>query len=352
MNAPIDARDFLTDSYDYALPEHCIAQQPAEPRDHSRLLVVGGEAHTHRCFYDLPGLLQPGDLLILNDTRVIPARLFGSKASGGRVEVLLLEPRAPREWLCLVKPARRLAVGARIDFDGVLAAQVTELDAETGGRWLRFEAQEDFEAALDRVGHTPLPPYLKASRARDERYQTVWASRPGAVAAPTAGLHFSGELLDRLAERGIERATLTLHVGLGTFRPVQTESIHAHRMHREWYEIPEATVLAIERTRAHGGRVIAVGTTSARALESAAQPLGLPAVGPGRSELFIYPGYRWRIVEGLITNFHLPRSSLLMLVSSLMGRERLLALYREAIDKGYRFYSFGDAMLILPGTEA
>lgn len=338
--------DLLTESYAYELPERCIAQNPVEPRDHSHLMVVRQSDHTHRRFFELPELLQPGDLLVLNDTRVIPARLFGRKATGSRIEVLLLEPRSERQWLCLLKPARKLTAGSVIDFDGLLSATVLESDPATGGRWLAFDGKTDFESALHKLGQMPLPPYLKHSTARAEQYQTIWASRPGAVAAPTAGLHFTSELLTRLNERGIEQTQITLHVGLGTFRPVQAAHILAHQMHSEWYEIPEAAVEAVRRTRERGGRVIAVGTTSARALESAGED-GTLRSGSRRSELFIYPGYRWQVVDGLLTNFHLPRSSLLMLVSSLVGRERLLALYRGAIAQGYRFYSFGDAMLIL-----
>ncbi len=339
--------DYLTESYDFALPEHCIAQNPVEPRDHSKLLVCGQGQHAHRHFYDLPQLLEPGDLLVLNDTRVIPARLFGHKTTGGRVEVLLLEPESEWIWLCLVKPARRIEVGARLEFGEGLTATVTGVDSETGGRWLQFAGEGKLEALLEQIGEMPLPPYLKGSTARADQYQTVWAKRAGAVAAPTAGLHFTQALLDRLTQGGIEQAYVTLHVGLGTFRPVQVERILDHQMHSEWLEVPDSTAEAIERTRKRGGRVIAVGTTSARALESAGRD-GRLKPGQMRSDIFIYPGYRWQVVDGLITNFHLPRSSLLMLVSSLVGRERLLALYQEAIDLGYRFYSFGDGMLVLP----
>jgi S-adenosylmethionine:tRNA ribosyltransferase-isomerase len=314
------------------------------------LLVVRAEHHEHRRFWELPELLRPGDLLVLNDTRVIPARLFGEKDTGGRVEVLLLEARNEIEWLCLVKPGRRLKPGSRVGFaDGKLFAEITGVDEASGGRWLRFEVEPArFWQTLAGLGRLPLPPYITRSTAQPEQYQTVWAKRPGAVAAPTAGLHFTEGLLERLDERGIVRVALTLHVGMGTFRPVQAERVEAHTMHGEWLDIPHPVVEAVERTRKRGGRVVAVGTTSARALETAAADGGTLQPGERRSELFIYPGYRWRAVDGLVTNFHLPRSSLLMLVSSLVGRERLLGLYREAIETGYRFYSFGDAMLILP----
>lgn len=344
-------RDLLTDSYDYDLPEASIAQNPVEPRDQARLLVVDREDHRHCRFFELPDLLAPGDLLVLNDTRVIPARLFGEKPTGGRVEVLLVEPRTPTEWLCLVKPARRLGIGARVEFGGgLLAAVVVGSDERTGGRWLTFEVEaEDFEPLLAKLGQMPLPPYITRSSARPEQYQTIYARRPGAVAAPTAGLHFTDRLFEQLAARGIEHTHVTLHVGLGTFRPVAVERITDHTMHSEWLEISAEAAAAIRRTRARGGRVVAVGTTSARTLETCAAGDGSVIPGERRSELFIYPGYRWQVVDALITNFHLPRSTLLMMVSSLIGRERLLSLYGEAVGDGYRFYSFGDAMLILTG---
>jgi S-adenosylmethionine:tRNA ribosyltransferase-isomerase len=344
-----DPDDLLTANYSFLLPEHCIAQNPVVPRDHSRLLVVFPDGHRHCHFYDLPELLEPGDLLVLNDTRVLPARLLAEKPTGGKVEVLLLEPRSATEWLCLVKPGRRLTLGQRLLFGGgLLEAVIVGIDLQTGGRFLQFETDpENFERLLVMLGKMPLPPYLEHSTATAEQYQTIWAAKLGAVAAPTAGLHFTPELLHKLELRGVEKAEITLHVGLGTFRPVQTENILEHHMHREWLEVSEATVEVVRRTRERGGRIFAVGTTSARSLESAGATGELIA-GEQRSDLFIYPGYRWQIVQGLITNFHLPCSSLLMLVSSLIGRQRLLKLYDEAIEEGYRFYSFGDGMLILP----
>ncbi len=344
-----DPADLLTANYHFLLPDHCIAQNPVVPRDHSRLLVVRPQSHSHCHFYDLPDILEPGDLLVLNDTRVLPARLFGEKPTGGKVEVLLLEAKSATEWLCLVKPGRRLALGQRLLFgEGLLEAVITGVDPETGGRLIHFETDpENFERLLIKLGKMPLPPYLEDSTATPEQYQTVWASKPGAVAAPTAGLHFTPELLSRLDQRGIARTAITLHVGLGTFRPVQAENILEHHMHREWLEVPQETVEAVNRTRERGGRILAVGTTSARSLESAGAS-GELISGERRSDLFIYPGYQWQVAQGLITNFHLPCSSLLMLVSSLIGRQRLLALYQEAIAEGYRFYSFGDGMLILP----
>lgn len=344
-----DPADLLTASYNFVLPEHCIAQNPVVPRDRSRLLVVTPQSHRHCHFYDLPELLEPGDLLVLNDTRVLPARLFAEKPTGGKVEVLLLEAKSATEWLCLVKPGRRLALGQRLLFgESLLEAVITGVDPETGGRWIHFETDpENFERLLIKLGKMPLPPYLEHSTATPEQYQTIWASKLGAVAAPTAGLHFTPELLQRLILRGIEHKAITLHVGLGTFRPVQVENILEHHMHQEWLEVSAEVVEAVNRTRERGGRIVAVGTTSARSLESAGANGELLA-GERRSDLFIYPGYRWQVAQGLITNFHLPCSSLLMLVSSLIGRQRLLALYEEAIAEGYRFYSFGDGMLILP----
>lgn len=348
--------DWSLDSYDYALPPDQIAQTPAVPRDSSRLLVVGAAAPRHQRFWDLPDLLQPGDLLVVNNTRVIPARLLGQKlsptgAAGVAVEVFLLESLEQNRWLALVKPGRRLPPGAEIVFGNPpeLRATVLNRDEGTRGRVLQFHLPpgEVFDTYLQRLGAVPLPPYIQDTAAQPEQYQTVYAERPGAVAAPTAGLHFTPEVFDRLADRGIHCASVTLHVGIGTFRPVEISDITTHTMHEEWVEVPAETVERIRQTQQQGGRVIAVGTTVVRSLEGAAVS-GTLQPYQGKVNLFIYPGYRWRVVEGLITNFHLPRSSLLMLVSALVGRERLLALYETAIAAGYRFYSFGDAMLILP----
>lgn len=382
-------QDLLLTAYDYELPSERIAQNPVVPRDSSRLLVIDSPTHhNHQVFRDLPNLLKPGDLLVMNNTRVIPARLYGYKHSGAPVEILLLLEQQHNRWLALVKPGKRLQPGAKIFFQPLesggaiellsggaiellsggefptpdtqhptpdtphpfpLCATVLAKDEATGGRILQFEVPEgkSLIQVLDRFGHLPLPPYIKGSQSQPEQYQTVYAQTPGSAAAPTAGLHFTPELLERLKERGIEQAFVTLHIGVGTFRPVEVEEITAHKMHSEWVEVPAATVAKIQETQAKGGRIIAVGTTAVRSLEGAAQSGKLePFCGP--TDLFIYPGYRWRVVEGLITNFHLPRSSLLMLVSAKVGRQRLLSLYREAIDREYRFYSFGDAMLILP----
>jgi len=342
--------DLLLASYDYELPTELIAQNPVPDRDSSRLLVVDSpSSYTHSIFRDLSKFLHPEDLLVLNNTRVIPARLYGRKPTGAMVEVLLLEEQQPNYWLALVKPGRRLPLGAKIIFAMDVTATVMAKDAATGGRWLQFELPEGINLleCLEKLGQMPLPPYITASQAEMSQYQTVYAERPGAIAAPTAGLHFTPALLSQLAAVGIAQATVTLHVGIGTFRPVEVADITTHQMHSEWVEVPITTVERIRETKARGGRIIAVGTTVARSLEGAAIGGELQSY-TGKTDIFIYPGYQWRVIDGLITNFHLPRSSLLMLVSALIGRQRLLNLYQEAIAQKYRFYSFGDAMLILP----
>ncbi|HWM91013.1 MAG TPA: tRNA preQ1(34) S-adenosylmethionine ribosyltransferase-isomerase QueA [Thermoanaerobaculia bacterium] len=329
----------LTRDFDYELPEERIAQEPA-PRGESRLLVLDAEGPgRHRRVRDLPGLLRPGDLLVLNDTKVIPARLFGRRGEG-RMEVLLVEKLGDREWEALVRPGRRARPGTVILFDGLTAEVVDKREDQYRQYRLRFS--EPVEPHLDRLGHIPLPPYIRRpdSAADRERYQTVFARTPGAIAAPTAGLHFSEDLLERIAAAGIGIARVTLHVGIGTFKPVSAERVEDHRMDRERYEIGEETAEAIRRTRESGGRIVAVGTTVVRTLESSEG-----AAGSGSTDLFITPGYRFRVVDILLTNFHLPRSTLLMLVSAFAGRERVLAAYEEAIREGYRFYSYGDAML-------
>ncbi len=358
--------DRLLLAYDYLLPPERIAQNPVMPRDSSRLLVVNSQVeHQHRIFRDLPEVLKPGDLLVVNNTRVLPARLYGQKLSGVHVEVLLLEEKEANRWLTLVKPGKRLKPGARIQFfvgmppdtpdSGTprLEAIVQSVDKPTGGRIIEFNVPsgEPLLSIIEEVGMIPLPPYITHSEAEAEQYQTVYAERPGSAAAPTAGLHFTPELLERLDAAGIERTAITLHVGVGTFRPVESEDITAHMMHGEWLEIPAETVAKIEETKARGGRVIGVGTTVTRALEGIATQCGRLQPYSGKTDLFIYPGYEWKVLDGLVTNFHLPKSSLLMLVSALIGRKRLLALYEEAIAKEYRFYSFGDAMLILPEAK-
>lgn len=356
-------QDLQLSSYDYQLPQTLVAQTPAVPRDSSRLLIVDSPfSCAHGIFRNLLDWLRAGDLLVLNDTRVIPARLYGRKATGSKVEILLLEERANNCWLALVKPGKRFTMGSKIIFDRAIApdskdnfcleASVIGRDEATGGRILQFNLPPDrtLWQYLEDYGTLPLPPYITNSDAADDRYQTVYGERLGAIAAPTAGLHFTPELLTRLQKQGVEQTYITLHVGVGTFRPVETEQIDDHAMHQEWIEVSEQTVAKINETKARGGRVIAVGTTATRALEGAVKEglSGTLQAFRGKTDLFIYPGYQWQVVDGLITNFHLPGSSLLMLVSALIGRKRLLALYKEAIALNYRFYSFGDAMLILP----
>jgi len=357
MNVDSSPLDQQLSSYDYQLPESYIAQTPVSPRDHSRLLVVDSPTtHHHQRFYDLPQWLQSGDLLVVNNTKVIPARIYGYKTTGAAVEVLLLEETNPNCWLALVKPGKRLQIGAKVQFfphqgkqKPILEATVMAKDEATGGRFLQFDrpGETSLITVLDDYGEIPFPPYVTSRDAQPEQYQTVYAQEQGAIAAPTAGLHFTDELLATLAQKGIAQTEVTLHVGVGTFRPVETETITDHQMHQEWINVPAATVEKIKKTKAQGGRVIAVGTTVVRALEGAVAAQGSLDAFCGKTDLFIYPGYKLQVVEGLITNFHLPRSSLLMLVSAFIGRQRLLSLYEDAIAHQYRFYSFGDAMLIL-----
>jgi S-adenosylmethionine:tRNA ribosyltransferase-isomerase len=336
--------------FDYPLPEELIAQAPVTPRDASRLLVVPPDAPPrHAAFTDLPGLLDAGDLLVFNDTRVIPARLVGRKPSGGRVELLLCEPLEGglgRRWRAMGQASKPIREGAVLEFDG-LAARVDQVEGE-GFYVVTLDREgRDLEAALGRAGRIPLPPYVRrAPSAEDaERYQTVYARAPGSAAAPTAGLHFTPALLERLAARGVLRTAVTLHVGPGTFLPVRGDSIEGHRMHGERYVVPAAAAAAVADARGRGARVVAVGTTSVRTLESAWRD-GAVQAGEGRTELFIRPGYRYRAVDALVTNFHLPRSTLLMLVCAFGGTDRVLAAYREAVADRYRFFSYGDAMFL------
>jgi len=350
--------------FDFDLPERLIALRPVRPRPASRLLVARGNRTDDSHVHDLAGWLRPGDMLVFNDTRVIPARLFGERrrdsttGSGvAKIEVTLIHRDATARWTALARPAKRLAPGERIhfdpDMDGGLSAEVTAKGA-AGEVTLTFDrGGDDLDRAIAATGVMPLPPYIAQRRAADARdmqdYQTIFARRPGAVAAPTAALHFDQALLATLAARGVLSARLTLHVGAGTFLPVKTENIADHRMHEEWGEISPKTADAVNAARAAGGRIIAVGTTVLRLLESAAGPDGRVAPFSGETGIFITPGYRLRIVDGLMTNFHLPRSTLFMLVSALMGRARMQALYGHAIGHRYRFYSYGDASLLLPG---
>ncbi|MEO0455097.1 MAG: tRNA preQ1(34) S-adenosylmethionine ribosyltransferase-isomerase QueA [Cyanobacteria bacterium P01_A01_bin.114] len=351
--------DHKLSAYQYNLPEALIAQNPAVPRDSARLLVVdSASSHQHSYFRTLPDYLRQGDLLILNDTRVIPARLYGMKPSGAKIEVLLLAPQPADRWLALVKPGRRLKAGSCIHFgpdvdQPLLIADVEACDRDTGGRILRFHSPSgaSFTTLLSQLGNIPLPPYITDSQSTPEQYQTIYAEQPGAVAAPTAGLHFTPDVFEQLHSKGVKTAFVTLHVGLGTFRPVEIEDITAHTLHSEWVQISPDTVDLITQTKAQGGRVIAVGTTTVRTLEGLVTQQGKLQPYSGNINLFIYPGYQWKLVDGLITNFHLPGSSLLMLVSALIGRERLMQLYEEAVNQAYRFYSFGDAMIILPEAK-
>jgi S-adenosylmethionine:tRNA ribosyltransferase-isomerase len=338
----------LLSDFDYHLPEELIAQHPADVRDHSRLLVLdrAAGAVSHRHFYDLPAYLTPGDTLVFNDTRVIPARLVGTRTgTGGKVEVFLLGRLSADTWETLVKPGRKLRPGAQVTFGDDLQAEILAV-TDFGGRVVRFVFSGVFEEVLDRLGETPLPPYIHEDLKDKERYQTVYSRQPGSAAAPTAGLHFTDKLLQSLAERSVNLAFLTLHVGLATFRPVSVADITSHKMHREYYSIPPAAADIVNSTKERGGRVIAVGTTAVRTLETAARD-GRIEAGSSWTDIFIYPGYRFQVVDALITNFHLPKSTLLMLVSAFAGRERVLTAYREAVAERYRFFSFGDAMLII-----
>ncbi len=338
--------------FDYQLPEELIAQEPLTERTASRLLMLDRNSGrtTHHRFTDLAGLLQPGDLMVRNETRVIPARLFGRKTSGGQIEVLLVRQVDLEEnaWRCMTRSSKPIREGTQLDFPGGLVGQVLAEEAD-GCRLIRFTCDGSFWELLDEHGRMPLPPYIRreADQADAQRYQTVFAREPGAVAAPTAGLHFDAAAFAALQERGVEVCGLTLHVGLGTFLPVRHENLDEHRMHGEHYEISSETAEQINLARREGRRIIALGTTSTRALEDAVDEQGNIRPGKGVSELFIRPGYQFRAIDGLLTNFHLPKSTLLMLVSAFAGRDNVLAAYREAVAQKYRFFSYGDCMLIV-----
>lgn len=337
-----------TSDFDYELPEELIAQTPAEPRDSSRMLCYRRDTDevSHRIFRDLPEILRPGDLLVHNNTRVLPARLYGFTPHGGKVEVLLLKRRSLAEWEVLVKPGKKAREGAELFFSEELSLVVKGRTGE-GERIVEFRYDGVFEDIISRLGEMPLPPYIHEKLADGERYQTVYSKVNGSAAAPTAGLHFTPALFDRLREKGVETADILLHVGLGTFRPVKAEEITRHHMHSEYYEIDEINADKINRAKREGRRVIAVGTTSVRTLESVADENGFVRSCRGNTEIFIFPGYRFRCVDGLITNFHLPKSTLIMLISAFLGREKTLELYNLAVKNRYRFFSFGDAMLLL-----
>ena len=349
---------FSIEDYHYHLPEHLIAQQPMQERDRSRLLVMERRTGSlsHRVFRDLEHYLTPSDVLVVNNTRVVPARLVGKKESGGRIEVLILnyasgKPSSTHEYQfeCMLKSSKRTRVGTRLFFPEEVTARVVSRVENL--YQLSFSAEGDFRSVLDRIGQTPLPPYIKRNGAPSSgndraAYQTIYASQKGAVAAPTAGFHFTEGLLRRLKEKGVTLAPITLHVGYGTFLPVRVTDIREHRMHSEWFSIPEETAETVSRAKREGRRVVAVGTTSVRTLEFAMDDRGEMKPMTGSCDLFIYPGYRFRVVDAMITNFHLPKSTLLMLVSAFAGRSNILAAYQTAIQEHYRFFSYGDAMLI------
>ena len=332
----------------FDLPEELIAQTPLEKRDESRLLHLDRKTGKieHRHFYNLPEYLHPGDCLVMNDSRVLPARLIGTRPSGGSVELLLLRDLGENRWECLSRPGRKTRPGQEILFgDGELKA-IVESVTDGGNRIVRFEYQGIFLEILEKLGRMPLPPYIKAELQDPERYQTVYSRELGSAAAPTAGLHFTEELLDRIREKGVAIVDILLHVGLGTFRPVKVENISEHTMHSEHYVLPQETADLINETKQNGGRVIAVGTTSCRTLESVATARGKIEAAEGNTDIFIYPGYTFKCIDALVTNFHLPESTLIMLVSALAGREHVLHAYEVAVRERYRFFSFGDAMFI------
>lgn len=343
------ASDMKKSDFFYELPEELIAQTPIEPRNHSRMLkvdrVTGETENAH--FYDLFKYLKKGDLLVMNDSRVLPARLFGVKDTGAVVEFLLLEQKGDKLWETLVRPGRRAKSGTKFSFgDGRLRAEVLET-VEEGNRIVKFECESNFYTALEDIGQMPLPPYITEKLEDKERYQTVYSRELGSSAAPTAGLHFTEEMLAELKDKGINLAYVTLHVGLGTFRPVKEERVTDHKMHSEHYFMPEETAELIRKTKAEGGRVIAVGTTSCRTLESIAEKYGEIKPCSGYTDIFIYPGFEFKVLDGLITNFHLPESTLIMLVSAFMGYENTMNAYKKAVADRYRFFSFGDSMIIL-----
>lgn len=337
-----------TDMFDYELPKEFIAQTPVEPRDHSRLLVYNRQTDSiqHRHFYNLPEYLRAGDVLVINETRVLPARLMGWRETGGIIELLLLNRREKDIWETLARPGRRIRPGERLIFSEKLSADVLRI-LEDGGRLVRFNYEGIFEEILDELGQMPLPPYITERLEDKERYQTVYSKENGSAAAPTAGLHFTPELLEVIKGMGVKIVPVLLHVGLGTFRPVKVADVSQHKMHSEYYSVSAQAAQSINEAKAAGGRIFSVGTTSTRVLETACGEDGLIKAQSGWTDIFIYPGYKFKCVDCLITNFHLPQSTLLMLVSALCSREKILEIYEEAKRKKYRFFSFGDAMLIL-----
>lgn len=338
-----------TSDFYYELPKELIAQTPVEPRDSSRLLALSKDSGEieHKHFYDIIDYLEEGDCLVVNDSRVIPARIFGTKETGANVEFLLLKQVSGNKWETLCKPGKKAKVGAKFTFgNGIMKATVIEVK-DDGNRIVEFDCEENFFAALDKIGQMPLPPYITAKLEDKERYQTVYSNELGSAAAPTAGLHFTRELMKKIKAKGVNIAYVTLHVGLGTFRPVKVDDVTKHKMHSEHYEIPEKTAQLIKETKENGKRVIAVGTTSCRTLESVATQFGEIKKCEGWTDIFIYPGYKFKVLDGLITNFHLPESTLIMLVSAFAGYDNIMNAYKTAVDEKYRFFSFGDAMAIL-----
>jgi S-adenosylmethionine:tRNA ribosyltransferase-isomerase len=341
------------EDFNFYLPEELIAQDPLEDRSSSRLLVLDKETGEleHKVFKDIIDYLKEGDCLVINNTKVIPARLIGEReGTGAKVELLLLKRQEKDVWETLVKPGKKAKIGDRISFgDGLLVGEIIKV-VDEGNRLVKFYYEGIFEEILDKLGQMPLPPYITHQLKDKNRYQTVYAKYEGSAAAPTAGLHFTKELLEQIAAKGITIANVTLHVGLGTFRPVKVENIKEHHMHSEFYHIEEEDAKKINDTKKNGGRIICVGTTSCRTVESAAGEDGMVKPGSGNTEIFIYPGYKFKVLDALITNFHLPESTLIMLVSALAGREHVLHAYHEAVKEKYRFFSFGDAMFIASGT--
>ena len=338
-----------TSDFYYDLPKELIAQTPVEPRDSSRLLVLGRESGEieHKHFYDIIDYLDEGDLIVANDSRVLPARIYGVKDTGARVEFLLLKQISGNRWETLCKPGRKAKEGAKFTFgDGLLTATVAEVK-DDGNRIVDFDCDENFFSTLDKIGQMPLPPYITEELKDRERYQTVYSHELGSAAAPTAGLHFTDELMDRLRAKGVKIAYVTLHVGLGTFRPVKVDDVTKHKMHSEHYEIPKETADLIKQTKQNGKRVIAIGTTSCRTLESVAAEHGEIIPCEGFTDIFIYPGFEFKVLDGLVTNFHLPESTLIMLVSAFAGYDNIMNAYKTAVDERYRFFSFGDAMIII-----
>lgn len=338
-----------TSDFDYYLPENLIAQTPANPRDSSRLLIYdrAQDVIEHKHFYDIVDYLKEGDVLVRNNTKVLPARMFATTKNGGKVEVLLLKRINLTDWEVLVKPGKKAKVGTELTISNELSLQVLSVVEETGSRIVKFNFEGVFEDIISRVGEMPLPPYITEKLKDQKRYQTVYAKVDGSAAAPTAGLHFTDSLIQKIKDKGVEVVDVLLHVGLGTFRPVKTEDILTHHMHSEYYEVDKTACDVINKAKAEGRRIIAVGTTSVRTLESACDENGFLTQKKEETDIFIYPPYKFKCVDGLITNFHLPKSTLLMLVSSLCSREKMLEIYKTAVDMEYRFFSFGDACMFL-----